>query len=404
MINPSASGWIDKFFVLQKTTTPIVYENETVFYKNLRKTGFIYGHIIAINSLSLIDIKGMFKTEISKIALLNSLYEIFIIVKKETNPVLFMEQVIAFYDQINPNSNNVFKKLLPKNPAILILENIIDERVQTNESILNKNFSFLVTNALLFIDVLAFKKFLIDGSIPEKYLKRIEDTVLQIVALSLKTKINKTKFDDSLIKLFEASVRYTKFSKTTLSSKNLGIESLELNYFSDILEHYYFLDIAGMTLWSDGIVENEETYFLYSLGKSLSISEDFISESQKETDSFISQNKKEISYFNTLNPVKNFYDQTTQNVAKLIVRNKKRLLKEISQSKELVVLLAYSAKRDLDAEEKKKVKKQLLDICKTIPSLTIFLIPGGGLLLPILIKFIPQLLPSAFNENLEEKD
>jgi hypothetical protein len=56
----------------------------------------------------------------------------------------------------------------------------------------------------------------------------------------------------------------------------------------------------------------------------------------------------------------------------------------------------------LDASEKKKVKKQLLDICKTIPSLTIFLLPGGSLLLPLMIKFIPQILPSAFNENLED--
>jgi hypothetical protein len=78
------------------------------------------------------------------------------------------------------------------------------------------------------------------------------------------------------------------------------------------------------------------------------------------------------------------------------------LIKEISQSKELMQLLAKSANKDLSKEEKKKVKKQLLDICKTIPSLTIFLIPGGSLLLPILIKFIPQLLPSSFNENLED--
>jgi hypothetical protein len=75
------------------------------------------------------------------------------------------------------------------------------------------------------------------------------------------------------------------------------------------------------------------------------------------------------------------------------------LLKEISQSKELMVLLAQSTHRDLDAKEKKKVKNQLLDVCKTVPSLTIFLLPGGSLLLPILIKFIPKLLPSAFNEN-----
>ena len=55
-------------------------------------------------------------------------------------------------------------------------------------------------------------------------------------------------------------------------------------------------------------------------------------------------------------------------------------------------------------KEKKKVRRQLLDICKTIPSLTIFLLPGGSLLLPILIKFIPQLLPSSFNENLDDSE
>jgi len=80
------------------------------------------------------------------------------------------------------------------------------------------------------------------------------------------------------------------------------------------------------------------------------------------------------------------------------------LIKEIVQSKELMLLLAHSTHRDLNEKEKKKVKKQLLDVCKTIPSLTIFLLPGGSLLLPLLIKFIPTLLPSAFNENLENDD
>ena len=65
-------------------------------------------------------------------------------------------------------------------------------------------------------------------------------------------------------------------------------------------------------------------------------------------------------------------------------------------------ILIKSTKSDLDTEEKKKVKKQLLDICKTIPSLTIFLLPGGSILLPLLVKFIPQILPSSFNENYED--
>ena len=83
----------------------------------------------------------------------------------------------------------------------------------------------------------------------------------------------------------------------------------------------------------------------------------------------------------------------------LIERNKKRLLLELNESGELVKLLSQSTYRELTKDEKIKVKEQLLDICKTIPSLTIFLIPGGSLLLPILIKYIPSLLPSAFNEN-----
>ena len=41
----------------------------------------------------------------------------------------------------------------------------------------------------------------------------------------------------------------------------------------------------------------------------------------------------------------------------------------------------------------------LADIFKSIPSLAIFILPGGAVLLPIFIKLIPKLLPSAFDEN-----
>jgi hypothetical protein len=161
--------------------------------------------------------------------------------------------------------------------------------------------------------------------------------------------------------------------------------------------------MAGLALWSDGVVENDEAYFLHALASLMGIDDIFVQQSIASTDDFINKHQKEIPYFNYSNPVKHFYDQTTQLVLTLINRNKKRLIREISQSKELMVLLANSTQRDLDKDEKKKVKKQLLDICKTIPSLTIFLIPGGSLLLPILIKFIPQLLPSSFNENLDQE-
>ena len=49
--------------------------------------------------------------------------------------------------------------------------------------------------------------------------------------------------------------------------------------------------------------------------------------------------------------------------------------------------------------KKEKIKVQLLDIFKAIPSVGIFMLPGGALLLPLVIKLIPDILPSAFQED-----
>jgi hypothetical protein len=86
-------------------------------------------------------------------------------------------------------------------------------------------------------------------------------------------------------------------------------------------------------------------------------------------------------------------------VSKLITRNSKRLIKELSESKEAMTLLAQSTQRNLTDDEQKKIQSQLLDIFKSIPSLAIFMLPGGMLLLPLFVKFIPKLLPSAFDDN-----
>ena len=404
MINPSANGWIDKFFFKQKNLPIPVIENPELFYKKIRETGFIYGHIVSFETPNPIITKGWLESEISKVALLNSLFGIYRLTTNENNPENFIAKVVSFYNEMNPDGFNLFKKVLPESSPSLNLEKIIDNRVQTNIDIISKNFSHILTNALLFIDVLAFRQYLIHGKIPEKYLKKIEEAIINLVSFALKTKSVKSKYDDLLIKLFESSVRYTKFSKVNVQSTNFGMEQLELDYFTNELEKKYLIDMAGMALWSDGVIEKNEAYFLHKLAELMAVSDDFVNESIEKTNAFITKYKSEIPYFNYSNPVKHFYDQTTQTVVKLITRNKNRLIKEIIESKELMLLLAYSTKRDLDEKEKKKVRKQLLDICKTIPSLTIFLLPGGSLLLPILIKFIPTLLPSSFNENLENED
>ena len=91
---------------------------------------------------------------------------------------------------------------------------------------------------------------------------------------------------------------------------------------------------------------------------------------------------------------------TLEEIKELLNKNKTRFLKELEESREVVHLVQKSRKTALTEAEKTKVKEQLLDICKAIPSFAVFMLPGGALLLPLLIKLIPDILPSAFREHL----
>lgn len=91
--------------------------------------------------------------------------------------------------------------------------------------------------------------------------------------------------------------------------------------------------------------------------------------------------------------------QTVDEIKLLLQKNKERLLLELKQSKEAMYLVKKATHSNLSTEEKEKIKVQLLDICKSIPALAVFLLPGGALLLPLLIKLIPDILPSAFRDN-----
>lgn len=90
---------------------------------------------------------------------------------------------------------------------------------------------------------------------------------------------------------------------------------------------------------------------------------------------------------------------TIDEIKILIHKNQKRLVKELHQSKELVILLNKSAYTKLTEEEKLTVKTQLLEIFKSIPAFAIFMLPGGIVLLPIVAKLIPEIIPNAFKED-----
>ncbi|MBW2961426.1 LETM1-related biofilm-associated protein [Mesonia aestuariivivens] len=393
-MNPSSTGWINKHFpALQKQVLDKAFSKKS-FYLQLQQTGFIYAHSTKTLSYSHpLKIKWTLE-ELTKINLFDALAYVYYSNFKSANREEFTQQCIQFYKLLEKETTWKGRFTFFKSKPEETLEKIIQHRIQINDSFFQKNFSHLITNALLFLDVLAFNEYLIHQKHPKNYLTNLESLITNVVILAFQKKTTKDKYENLVVKLLESSLRYHK-----IQPQNQPFETINFESFNSHLERKFILDLASITIYSDEEIEKKEYAFIEKLGNQLHFSAKEVDENITQMLLFLKQHKNEISYFNYTNAIQHFYKNTNRMVKVLILRNKNRLLKEIFESKELVMLLSKSTHKDLSEEEKHKVKEQLLDICKTIPSLAIFILPGGSILLPILIKFIPQLLPSSFNEN-----
>jgi hypothetical protein len=96
-------------------------------------------------------------------------------------------------------------------------------------------------------------------------------------------------------------------------------------------------------------------------------------------------------------------DEVVERIGDAVATNYDALTEALRDTGELGQLLGRAAAGGtLTAEEKRKVKEQLLDLAKAVPALAIFAAPGGMLLLPLLAKLLPfSLLPGAWERARE---
>ncbi len=94
-------------------------------------------------------------------------------------------------------------------------------------------------------------------------------------------------------------------------------------------------------------------------------------------------------------------DQLVERVGAAVTDNVDAIMTEIRETGELGALLAKAASGGtLSADERRKVRGQLVDLAKAVPALAIFAAPGGLLLLPLLAKLLPfDILPSAWDRE-----
>jgi hypothetical protein len=164
------------------------------------------------------------------------------------------------------------------------------------------------------------------------------------------------------------------------------------------------MEMATLTVWSDKVVTDSEEVFLKELIARFAVEEEEQDKSFIAIQSFVLENAENIPFLSGKNETEQLMNAARDKWKKILGRNKEKLSVELRQSKELVALIAKSRKTELTAEEKKKVKAQFKDLGKSIPAFTLFMLPGGTLVMPIVLKLIPDLVPSAFRSNQIEEE
>lgn len=253
-MNPSTSGWIEKFLRDLDGNSHLPQWSLDELYLHLRRVGFIYGtsiDTIIINNSGII----YSEEEKTKTNLFTALVVTYYDTIENAGKSDCIEALIQFYSFLDTKKSIFsFGNILPSNNNEK-LEKIIHARIQTNESIFKKNFSHLLTNALLFIDVLAFEYFLIYDKDPFGYASKLEETLTNTAFLALNSKKEQDKYDKLLVKLFSSSVRYTNIS----NEEETSFDYIELDPYTDEIEKKYILDLTSMAVWNDEEFDKKRT-------------------------------------------------------------------------------------------------------------------------------------------------
>lgn len=419
------SGWLAKYLKNRGAYTSETFINiedsdnnndfdEFLFYEIIQPTGLIYGYPLKLPKIESEKLNKLSNDEIIKLSLAETLILCSQMFDKKLNKTEeIVENIVKFYNYLFPELKDNFLASLfsGKQNYTQKAENVINKQLKLSKTLDNFWASFF-NNSLLFLDIIYFSIWVKSKNTQStEYLKKEREEVfmilLQIIAIAIHSD---NRLDDNEIHFYNLFLKSSKLSKKNLKiAKNYlnyppRLSTLNLELISSWLLKKYILEIAIIAVWTDKELDALELRFLRELAQKLKFSQEELDKSMMAVELFVLNNWESVPYLQGKKSYELVSNKFIESFKRSINSNKKKISKEISESKELIALLKISKERELTEEENKQVKNQIFDILKTIPMFVIFLIPGSFITMPILFKIIPKniLFPSSFHENDDE--
>lgn len=312
------------------------------------------------------------------------------------------------YFRIPPNFSlaELLKKNVPMKRALERLEVVFLESVTIKgySSLGNRQNNFAFSKLYFFL-LWARENAENISTKPDFYHKKdaqLREEMISIFITLIWTDNFVEKSEKNVIKKYIVQTGLPKSKKDILFMQirqPIKIVDIQFSFTSLIIINYLIQQLILLSL-----VDNQKAWqekkLIENISQHLGISEIELEPLYCSVAEFLSIHNKKIEFLRNNDRAKQFQDFINNIVLSLVRKNLDNIIKEIKETKELSELLFKATSSPLSKEEKQKVQMQLIDIARSIPALAIFALPGGGLLLPVLIKLLPfNILPSAFQDN-----
>jgi hypothetical protein len=417
-MNLSEKGWFKRLITSQTgVSTDKMDDRLEYLYKTSHNSGLIYGHPVLLKEFKSAEFLELSQSAKLKLVLLDGFIKTAVFPSAELIPVdpdefvqYLSESIIEYYSEVIPNKKvkerNFWGKKLSNEE---IVEALLNDRLTTKSQELDNFWISFFNNSLMFLDVFFFGEW-ISNRHEEATVQKIQQhrdkvhlLLLQVMACAAHADNTLQEEEKILFNQFLASAHLPESMEKEAAgflSKKVNIADIDLSAARTWILKKYILELAVLTIWADKIVTEEEEQFIRALSDQLGFAGEELERSMVAIESFVLANWGNIPLLQSKNSFDDIRARFLERLSEIVTQNKNRIATEINESKELTELLTKSVNIDLTEEEQIKVRTQLIDILKMLPTFVIIALPGSFLTLPLLLKILPKdTLPSAFQDD-----
>jgi hypothetical protein len=293
-------------------------------------------------------------------------------------------------------SKNIFGK---RKTAMEVAEKILEKRIELTSELENNFWAYFFHNSLLFLDIYIFGQWIhtnADRIVADFFKYEREElrfSVVKVIAAAASANKDIAYEEKKLFDLFLQSTDLSgdkKKEALRIFEKGIAIEEMNLPAENSWILKKFFLEIAILTMWADRDVEDSEIDFLKSFNKYLGFKDDDLENSMIAIEGFVLEHWEQLGRLQNNQNFQEVSEQFIKRVAKVAEKNRGKLVTQLQASEDVLELVRKARCNELKPDEKERMRKELIQVLKTIPTFVITSLPQRFLTLPVLLQILPK--------------